>query len=159
MEDKIFDIVTDLIRDDISKDEAIDKLLVLYNARLSLFQNNRLDLINWAKSELKQETNTKLGKMNKTLNKHEPETDVHTVLPTVPFGGMPVIVNDFACISQEWKQYRFPKSKKKRIRKKWAKQSRYFRMQDVHRVIKMQGKLFVSTKIFEQLKSLLEYGG
>ena len=30
MEDKIFDIVTDLIRDDISKDEAIDKLLILY---------------------------------------------------------------------------------------------------------------------------------
>ena len=31
MEDKIFDIVTDLIRDDISKNEAIDKLLILYN--------------------------------------------------------------------------------------------------------------------------------
>ena len=31
MEDKIFDIVTDLIRDNITKDEAIDKLLVLYN--------------------------------------------------------------------------------------------------------------------------------
>ena len=31
MEDKIFDIVTDLIRDDISKNEAIDKLLSLYN--------------------------------------------------------------------------------------------------------------------------------
>ena len=31
MEDKIFDIVTDLIRKDITKDEAIDKLLVLYS--------------------------------------------------------------------------------------------------------------------------------
>ena len=31
MEDKIFDIVTDLIREDITKDEAIDKLLVLYS--------------------------------------------------------------------------------------------------------------------------------
>jgi len=30
MEDKIFDIVTDLIRDDISKNEAINKLLNLY---------------------------------------------------------------------------------------------------------------------------------
>ena len=29
MEDKIFDIVTDLIRDDITKDEAINKLLIL----------------------------------------------------------------------------------------------------------------------------------
>lgn len=32
MEDEIFDIVTDLIRDDITKNEAIDKLLVLYNS-------------------------------------------------------------------------------------------------------------------------------
>jgi hypothetical protein len=31
MEDKIFDIVTDLLREDITKTEAIDKLLVLYN--------------------------------------------------------------------------------------------------------------------------------
>ena len=62
MEDKIFDIVTDLIRKDITKDEAINNLLDLYNVRLSLFQNNRLDLLNWAKSQLKQETNTKLGK-------------------------------------------------------------------------------------------------
>jgi hypothetical protein len=31
MEDKIFDIVTDLIREDITKDEAIDKLLILYS--------------------------------------------------------------------------------------------------------------------------------
>jgi hypothetical protein len=62
MEDRIFDIVTDLLRDDISKNEAIDKLLILYNVRLSLFQKNRLDLLNWAKSELKQETNTKLDR-------------------------------------------------------------------------------------------------
>lgn len=31
MEDKIFDIVTDLLRDDISKTEAIDMLLNLLN--------------------------------------------------------------------------------------------------------------------------------
>ena len=62
MEDKIFDIITDLLRDDISKNEAIDKLLILYNVRLSLCQKNRIDLLNWAKSELKQETSSKLGK-------------------------------------------------------------------------------------------------
>jgi len=33
MEDKIFDIITDLIRDDISKDEAIDKRLTFKNDR------------------------------------------------------------------------------------------------------------------------------
>lgn len=62
MENEIFDIVTDLIRDDITKQEAIDKLLVLHDAELSLFQKNRLDLLNWAKTLLKQETNTKLTK-------------------------------------------------------------------------------------------------
>ena len=31
MEDEIFDIVTDLIRDDISKEQAIDKLLILHS--------------------------------------------------------------------------------------------------------------------------------
>ena len=35
MEDKIFNIVTDLIRDDITKDEAIEKLLVLYGVSIS----------------------------------------------------------------------------------------------------------------------------
>jgi len=31
MEDKIFDIVTDLLREDITKTEAIDKLLILHS--------------------------------------------------------------------------------------------------------------------------------
>jgi hypothetical protein len=31
MEDKIFDIVTDLVRGDISKEQAISQLLVLYS--------------------------------------------------------------------------------------------------------------------------------
>ncbi len=52
MEDKIFDIVTDLIREDITKDEAIDKLLVLYS------------VINWVAFDwMKIETRpTKYGK-------------------------------------------------------------------------------------------------
>jgi hypothetical protein len=37
MEDRIFDIVTDLLRDDISKNEAIDKLLILYNVSGSTY--------------------------------------------------------------------------------------------------------------------------
>lgn len=35
MEDKIFDIITDLLREDISKTEAIDKLLILHSDRIS----------------------------------------------------------------------------------------------------------------------------
>tara|TARA_R110000822_G_scaffold272966_2_gene395468 strand:- start:168 stop:425 length:258 start_codon:yes stop_codon:yes gene_type:complete len=38
MEDKIFDIVTDLIRDDISKEQAIDKLLILHSVSISLLK-------------------------------------------------------------------------------------------------------------------------
>jgi hypothetical protein len=38
MEDEIFDIVTDLIRKDITKNEAIDKLLSLHNDSVSLKQ-------------------------------------------------------------------------------------------------------------------------
>ena len=79
----------------------------------------------------------------------------NALLTSVPFG-FQVVVNDMACISKEWKQYRFPKSKKVRIRKKWSKRSVNFRMQDVHRVIEMQGKLFVSSLIFEKLKWLTE---
>jgi len=41
MEDKIFDIVTDLIKDNISKDEAIDKLLILYNVSGSLLKSEQ----------------------------------------------------------------------------------------------------------------------
>jgi hypothetical protein len=45
MEDKIFDIVTDLIRDDISKNEAIDKLLYLHSVSkrfiIEVFLNDR----------------------------------------------------------------------------------------------------------------------
>lgn len=79
------------------------------------------------------------------------------IIVNMAHNNIPVIVNDFACITQEWEQYKFPKSKKKRIRKKWAKQSGYFRVQDVHRAIKIQGQLFVSTKIYEQLKNMAEY--
>ena len=43
-------------------EEAEKELLDLFIFRLSLFQKNRLDLLNWAKSELKQETQPKLGK-------------------------------------------------------------------------------------------------
>ena len=39
MEDKIFDIVTDLLRHDISKQEAMDKLLILHNVSDSLCDN------------------------------------------------------------------------------------------------------------------------
>ena len=62
MKRDIEDILLDLIDGDIDIDKAKEELLFLNSVRLSVFQKNRLDLLNWAKSELKQEINTKLGK-------------------------------------------------------------------------------------------------
>jgi len=85
---------------------------------------------------------------------NETPTCGNTLLYAVPLGGVDVFVNDMACISKEWKQYRFPKSKKKRIRKKWSKRSKNFRMQDVHRMIVMKDerRVFVSQKMYDKLK-------
>lgn len=58
MEDKIFDIITDLLRDDISKTDAVGKLVYLHKVG----NKDRIDLLNWAKSQLAQEINPKLGK-------------------------------------------------------------------------------------------------
>lgn len=76
------------------------------------------------------------------------------LLYAVSSGGVDVFVNDMACISKECKQYRFPKSKKKRIRKKWSKQRKNFRIQDIHRMIVMkeERKVFVSQKMYDKLK-------
>lgn len=72
-----------------------------------------------------------------------------------PIEGLEIIVNDIACISKEWKQYRFPKTKKSRIRKKWAKRSENFRMKDVYKAIQIDRKLIISSVQFEQLKKLI----
>ena len=45
MEDKIFDIITDLLRKDIEKEDAISEILKLHNDKLSAFQKNRLDIL------------------------------------------------------------------------------------------------------------------
>lgn len=73
----------------------------------------------------------------------------------VPWGGVGLFVNDMLCISKERKQYRFPKSKKKRIRKKWSKRDKNFKMQDVHSmiVVKSERKIYVSQKAFDAWKA------
>jgi hypothetical protein len=68
MEDKIFDIVTDLIRDDISKDEAIDKLLILYNvsgsALLSKAKQMQLEQQHKIDSYTEYYTESEIGILN-----------------------------------------------------------------------------------------------
>ena len=62
MEDKIYQVLRKHKLPLKKCEEIMPDLLDLFSVRLSLFQKNRLDLLNWAKSELKQETNSKLGK-------------------------------------------------------------------------------------------------
>jgi hypothetical protein len=71
----------------------------------------------------------------------------------IPFGTQ-VIVNDLVAITTEWYQWRFPRSKKVRIRNKWAKQGKNLRTRDVHRVIKMGNYLVVSSLTYEKLKDI-----
>ena len=62
MKEKISSIITDLLKGDLTKEAAIYIILVEQDANISLFQKNKLDILNWAKSELKNDTNPKLGK-------------------------------------------------------------------------------------------------
>jgi hypothetical protein len=74
--------------------------------------------------------------------------------------GIKIVVNDLTCISYESKQFRFPKSKKTRIRNKWKKRKENYRIEKVHRAIKINDIMFVSSKIYEQIlnsEKVLEY--
>lgn len=62
-----------------------------------------------------------------------------------------IAVNEAVCKSFERIQYRFPKSKKKRIRKKWRKDKTNFRNQEVHRIIKLHDTFFVTQRIYDKL--------
>ena len=81
MEDKIFDIVTDLIRDDISKEQAIDKLLILHSVSISLLKkyiqhvedcegvNFVSDINRWpSEQKFSKEEKALLEKLDKEIN-------------------------------------------------------------------------------------------
>ena len=57
------------------------------------------------------------------------------------------------CLSDELVQYKFPKSKKSRIRKKWSKQNKNYRIEEVERACLIDSKLFVSHKSYNMLIS------
>ena len=46
-------------------------------------------------------------------------------------GTITVSVNNSICFTKEFKQYRFPKTKKIRIQKKWKRNHNNWRLQDV----------------------------
>lgn len=67
--------------------------------------------------------------------------------------GAKVICNAPLCVGTEYKQYRWPKSKKKRIRKKWSKNSKYYKYVEVESAVKMENTIFVGPKTYEKLQS------
>lgn len=53
-------------------------------------------------------------------------------------------------------QFKFPKSKKKRIRKKWLKRNENYKTIETERFIKFNNTIIVSTKSYNKLKTLLK---
>ncbi len=69
--------------------------------------------------------------------------------------GIEVFLDDRLCAREEWKQFRFPKSKKKRIRKKWAKKRINYKYKTVYRTVRYGNKLFVPSVVYNKLKESL----
>ncbi|GGD45317.1 hypothetical protein GCM10011514_06660 [Emticicia aquatilis] len=63
------------------------------------------------------------------------------------------IPNDSVTIFTERVQVKFPKSKKRRIRKKWAKNASNFQYLKVDRPLRIGNKFYVSKRIFEALRT------
>ena len=76
--------------------------------------------------------------------------------------GLTFTLREDACAIKEYVQFRFPVSKRKRIRKKWAKRSKNFRTQKTKEVI-IQDPLdkrhyYVGAKVWSVIqKKLREY--
>lgn len=73
----------------------------------------------------------------------------------IPLGQFQVITNDNLCIKKEFKQYKFPKSKKRRIRKKWSKRNFNYKLVENHYAFEVNGNLYMSTQMRDaMMKSL-----
>lgn len=68
------------------------------------------------------------------------------------FTNFAVVANDLMCTSKSWRQYRYPKSKKKRIRKKWSKNINNWRFHEIHSAFKTkEGLLILSTRDYNRM--------
>ena len=95
MEDKIYYILTDLLRDDISKGEAIEKLLVLCDVVKSLPTKKIMHFDEWLKFlkweqignsyVYKQGNRYKDANELKQIHSAYPVSYTHLTLPTTPY--------------------------------------------------------------------------
>lgn len=51
-------------------------------------------------------------------------------------------------------QFRFPKSKKKRVRKKWSRRESNFRIKEVPKGVQLGNILYVNQIMYNKLKSI-----
>jgi hypothetical protein len=77
---------------------------------------------------------------------------------TMSIYGMPVYVNDMLGWQSEVKQTRFPRSKKRRIRNKWAKNRRNWtaRKWQVAEAYQIGGKLIMNSVALNAVKKEVE---
>lgn len=70
----------------------------------------------------------------------------------LPIRGITVKVNDTLCVYKEYRQFRFPRQKSHRRRKKWRKDRRNWRIEEQHSMYKYGDTVLVSSHIYEQWK-------
>lgn len=78
-----------------------------------------------------------------------PETDIY---------GMPIVINDYMGNESEFRQIRFPRSKKKRIRKKWSKNRanwKLFRWQEPVSYVFAGKQIIMNSTAYSALKKEL----
>ena len=65
--------------------------------------------------------------------------------------GVNIYVNNYLQPITESVQFKFPKSKKKRIRKKWSKNSANFKLKTYDNVMIWDNKVFVNQEVYDKL--------
>lgn len=70
--------------------------------------------------------------------------------------GFNVIEDKFLLPDSKRIQFKFPKSKKRRIREKWMKRNENYKTIETERFIKFDNTIIVSTNSYNKLKKLLK---
>ena len=70
--------------------------------------------------------------------------------------GFNIEVNDFLCCRLKHIQYKFPRSKKIRIRRKWQKRQNNYKTIEENFVYKVDDRIIMSSKIFKIFNKLKE---
>ena len=79
--------------------------------------------------------------INKTVHEAQPDIAQPHVLASAvywesqKYGTHKLFPNDAMCLSKERQQFRFPRTKKVRIRKKWSKKSENFKWVEVRKIV------------------------